>query len=104
MADTYLAISQVANDEHLLERMRAAVTQQWHLGAIDLGIDGNNASNVIAWVTNNRYLWAASPGWGEAWAYALASNNESPGTDAGVITDAMILATVQALAPLNQSQ
>jgi hypothetical protein len=102
MADSYLAISEIANDEFMNERMNAAVTQQWRLGNLQLGIDGNNAYNVTQWVKDHRYVWASSPSWGEKWDYALASHPDdpdySPGKDSAVITDGDILATVQALA------
>jgi hypothetical protein len=45
-------------------------------------------------------VWAASPTWGEKWAYAEATHDEpdyAPGRDASVITDSDIVATVQAL-------
>jgi hypothetical protein len=49
----------------------------------------------------NRYLWASSPGWGAAWDSALASHPDDdayqPGRDPSVITDGMLLSTVQAL-------
>jgi hypothetical protein len=57
------------------------------------------------WLTHiwryNRYVWAASPGWGGAWDSALAGHPDDPayepGRDPAVITDGMILATVQQL-------
>jgi hypothetical protein len=101
MADSYLAISAIANDDYMKERVTACATQQWHLGNVDLGVDGNNAYNVGQWVETNRYLWAASPQWGEKWKYALDSHPDEPdyepGQDEAVITDGDILATVQAL-------
>ena len=104
MADSYLSISEIANDQFMVERMNAATTQQWHLATIDLGIDGNNASNVLQLVKDSRYLWASSPGWGAAWDSALAGHPDDdtyePGKDPAVITDGMILATVQALWPV----
>jgi hypothetical protein len=102
MADAYLAISEIANDQYMTERLNAAATQQWHLDAIDLGSYGNNPYNVTQWVADNRYLWASSPTWGEKWEYALAAHPDEPdyepGKDPAVITDADILATVQELA------
>jgi hypothetical protein len=95
MADAYLAISEIANDEHMTERLNAAVTQQQHLEAIDLGKYATSPYNLTAWV--------ASPGWGGAWESALAAHppdaepDYEPGKDPAVITDGMILATVQAL-------
>jgi hypothetical protein len=93
--DSYLAISQIANDDHMNERVRAAATQQQHLGNTPL-ID-----DAVRWAGDNMYLWAASPGWGEAWTYALTVHADDPdyepGADESVITDGMILATVQEL-------
>lgn len=51
------------------------------------------------WVNDNMLVVAAAPGWGEAWASAIAAGNEAPGRDPAVITDPMILAAVQPLAP-----
>jgi hypothetical protein len=50
------------------------------------------------WAADNMLVLAASPGWSEAWASALAGGNEAPGRDPAVITDGMILAAVQASA------
>jgi hypothetical protein len=92
MADPYLAIAAIANDESMVERMNAAAAQQSHLG---------NAPRIVPdaefWVNANKYVWASSPGWGDKWASALAGGIEDPGKDESVITDADILATVQAL-------
>lgn len=105
MSDSYLAISIIANNEHMKERIRACATQQAHLGNAPAIIrDPFNwpvTWAAINWVDQNRYLWAASPGWGEKWASALVSHEADPdyepGNDEAVITDADILATVQAL-------
>lgn len=47
----------------------------------------------------DTYLWrlSGSPGWDDAYAYAVASDNARPGYDEAVITDGMILAAVQAV-------
>ena len=95
--DSYLAISQIATSSTMIERMRAAVTQQAHLGSTTLITE----RGALSWVTNNAYLWAASPGWGAAWDYAMLNHegeaDYDPGKDPAVITDGQILATVQAL-------
>src|SRR5262245_44658413 len=95
MADTYVAISQVARDFWMNERLTACATQQKQLGTATL-ID-----DVAQWVTDNRHIWASSPRWGEKWTSALNLHpddpNYEPGKDEAVITDADILATVQAL-------
>jgi len=97
MADSYLSIAAIANDENMRERMRAAATQQAQLGTAPLITD------PIRWVGDNMYVWASSPGWGAAWDSALAAHppetepDYEPGRDPAVITDGMILATVQTL-------
>lgn len=108
MADSYKSIAVIANDEHIKERMRACATQQAHLG--NAPIISNDPVNkpdtwaAINWVEQNRYLWAASPSWGEKWASALVSHagetDYQPGNDEAVITDADILAVVQSLTAL----
>jgi hypothetical protein len=94
MSDSYVAISEIAADAWMGERLRAAASQQAHLG--------NPPADPIQWVTDNRYVWASSPTWGEKWDYAKATHSDEhdyqPGRDSAVITDADILATVQALA------
>ena len=96
MADTYLSISMIATDGFMTERMRSCAAQQAHEGLLEL------TTTVEAWVYENRYTWASSPTWGEKWDYALATHPDDPeyhaGADPAVITDADILATVQALA------
>lgn len=91
MSDSYLAISQIANDEWMLERMTAAAVQQTTLGNINVG------TNPQVWISEQRYVWACSPSWGEKWSSALAGGIEEPGKDESVITDADILTTVQHL-------
>jgi hypothetical protein len=96
MPDAYLAISEVATDQWMFERMRSAATQQSYLGSAPLV-----APTVYQWVDSNRYVWASSPGWGAAWDSALAGHPDEPdyepGKDPAVITDGMILSTVQKL-------
>jgi hypothetical protein len=103
MSDAYLAISEIATDENMTERVRAAATQQAYLGSADnIGHDSSPFGlSVLDWVANNRYVWASSPGWGAAWDSALAGHPDDPGYEPGkdpaVITDGMILSTVQEL-------
>jgi hypothetical protein len=51
------------------------------------------------WVTENKWLLSAQPGWDAAYAYAITAGNNHPGDDEGVITDGMILSAVQAIRP-----
>jgi hypothetical protein len=94
MADSLLAIAQIAADGFMVERLNACASQQAHLGTIPV--------DPLPWVHDNRYVWASSPTWGEKWDYAKATHADnpvySPGSDVAVITDADILTTVQTLA------
>ena len=49
------------------------------------------------WANANVWWIAASPGFGDAYASALAGNVADPGNDPSVISDAQILSAVQAL-------
>jgi len=85
MPDTYRSIDLMTADTALQGRCRAAAAQQAAPG------------DPVQWAHDNRYRVAASPGWGAAWASAIAGGNQDPGADPAVITDGMILAAVQAL-------
>jgi hypothetical protein len=95
MSDSYMAISMVANDLYMRERVTAAATQQAHLG------NAPAITDPQVWVAENRYVWASSPSWGAKWDYARQTHwddpDYQPGRDPGVITDADILSTVQEL-------
>lgn len=105
MPDPYLAVAAIANDEFMLERMRACATQQAVLGSASI-IENDPINTPVSWaainwVDQNKYVWASSPGWGEKWQYALDSHPDEPdyepGKDTAVITDEDILASVQHL-------
>jgi hypothetical protein len=102
MADSYLAISQIAADGAMTQRVTACAAQQQREG---LTIE----PDAPTWTLHNRYSWASSPTWGEKWASALAAHENDPppqegdtiyqpGADPAVISDGDILSTVQALA------
>jgi hypothetical protein len=81
----YIDVFAMTQDTALHGRMAAAAATEQVPGDPD------------TWVANHRYQLAAAPGWGDAWASAIASDNPDPGADPGVITDGMILSQVQAL-------
>jgi hypothetical protein len=56
-----------------------------------------DADNPPSWQATHAWDMAAQPGFGEAYAYAIANGNGRPGYDPAVITDGMILAAVQSL-------
>ncbi|MGB8020742.1 MAG: hypothetical protein WCF04_05895 [Candidatus Nanopelagicales bacterium] len=84
MSDPYWEISRLAMDNAMVARVIACAAQE--------GIpDPEN------WVFAHRWQWAASLGWGAAWAYALATGVAELGQNPAVITDLQILAAVQAI-------
>jgi hypothetical protein len=87
---TYLGQSAIAGNQSMFARVAQCAAQQ-------------DIPNPDQWTSENRRTWAASPGWDDAWASALASHEDNPsydpGADEAVITDAMILSEVQSLAP-----
>ena len=87
---SYNTQAALAVDEDLRRRVAACAATQ-------------NVPSPLQWA--DSYLWrlSGSPGWDDAYAYALNASNPRPGHDEGVITDAMILAAVQPLVPKNVS-
>jgi len=84
MADQYLTIAVIAESVAMHRRVTACAAQQ-------------GQSNPETWTSEQRWGWAAAPGWGEAWDSAVASGIDDPGADPAVITDGQILAQVQAM-------
>lgn len=85
---TYLDQAAIAENASMIKRVAQCAAQQ-------------NIENPDQWTSMNRRTWAASPGWEDAWASALASHEDNPsydpGADQAVITDAQILAQVQSM-------
>lgn len=84
MSDPYLAVARIATDPYMRARVAACAAQEGEASP-------ENWSATYAW------RWAASPGWGTAWAYAMATGIAEPGIDESVITDGMVLAAVAAI-------
>jgi len=60
-------------------------------------VEAPKTHQPLQWAVDHVWWIAASPGFADAYAYALATDVERPGNDPAVITDAQILASVQAL-------
>lgn len=80
---SYQTIALIAQDADLRQRLIACAAEQ--------------AKNTTPghWIDQRLWLLAATPGWGDKWASALAGSNPRPGWDESVITDGDILAAVQ---------
>ena len=84
----YYDVSLLKADTAFLGRVAASYAQETPLGE---GIDPDQFATTHAWD------YAAAPGFGDAYASALAGGNPSPGSDPAVITDGMILSATQAI-------
>ena len=80
---SYWDISQMSADLDLTSRVAACAAQE--------GIP-----DPRQWAADRMLNIAAAPGWGEAWASAIAGGDQYPGRNPAVITDPMILSEVQA--------
>lgn len=84
----YQSVLNMANSTSLMNRIIAAVA-----------VEGIH--NPEAFVNENRWKLAATPGWADDWAYAedVLTSNQNPdlGARDDVISDAKILAAIQAL-------
>lgn len=83
----YLSVARMAIDSDLLARITGCAA-----------IEGE--SNPEVWTRRNRWAMAAQPGWAAAWDYGIASDevdDETLGSNPGVISDAMILSAVQSI-------
>ena len=74
-------VSRLANDADLRERVAACAALNGH-------------PNPTAWADNRMWRIAASPGFADAYASALANKIERPGMDPSVITDEQLVAAV----------
>ena len=84
MTATYNTAVKIASDEGIFYRCIASAAQE-------------GQRDPIEWT--QRHIWhlATQPGWGDAWEYALNIGRTDIGDDDDVISDAMILASVQAI-------
>lgn len=84
---SYAAVVQLARSSSLLDRVAAAAAKE-------------GQDSPQSWALERAWRFAAEPGWAEAWAYAKDTQSVNVNPDTGaredVISDAMILAAVQA--------
>jgi len=85
MADQYLTIAVLTESGSMQRRVTACAATEDYAG------------DPVQWTYDNRYGWAAAPGWAAAWDSAVAGGIADPGADPAVITDGMILSQVQGM-------
>lgn len=86
----YSDIALLANDQDFRQRIAAAASVE----QVDMGED-----QPVLWAMNHQWQFAAVPGFGDKYAYAIATGVVRPGNDPTVITDPDILSAMQALFP-----
>jgi hypothetical protein len=79
---TYWDTSELADDADFRARCTAALATEQH---------PSPEQQAYAW----RWKYAGEPGFGDAYAYAIATGVENPGRDETVITDGQILSATQ---------
>jgi len=86
----YFDVATLSRDTDFLSRIAACYATETPLGDPE-------AIPPDQWSTEHGWDVAAAPGFGDAYASAIASGVENPGRDPAVISDAQILAAVQAI-------
>lgn len=86
---SYNSIAALAKDENLRLRVAACISTQ---SGYEPPAGQDHPLSISDYF---RWKLAGSPGWGDAYAYAIANEIENHGKDESVITDAMILSAVQ---------
>jgi len=85
----YSDIALLAEDFDFKQRVAAAYATET--------LDDSSHEIAPRWAQDHAWETAAQPGFGDAYASALAGNVERPGNDPSVISDEQILAAVQAI-------
>lgn len=84
---SYSSQAQLANDSFFRNRVAACAA-----------VEIPHTHQPVQWCQDHVWWVAASPGFADAYEYALNTDVENPGNDPSVITDAQILSAVQAIA------
>lgn len=80
----YSDIALLSADNDFINRTRACAATE-------------NIADPVGWANDHQWQMAATPGFGDAYAYALATGVDRPGNDQAVIADTEILSAVQAI-------
>jgi len=86
---SYFDQALLSRDPDFAQRLAACAAVEVELGE----------QHPLDWAVANQWTVAASPGFADAYASAVAAGVERPGMDPSVISDAQILSAVQALFP-----
>jgi hypothetical protein len=91
MTVAYADIAALQMDNDFAQRTIAAyAVETLNTGGVD----------PASWQAMHSWDMAAQPGFGDAYASAIAGGVPRPGLDPAVITDGMILSAIQGIAPV----
>lgn len=93
---SYTTITQSTRDTALQDRVIAGAMKEAYAGADEFSdsVFGHQLQRNPT-LALNYFMWPVAIDYEEQYSYAIDSNNENPGGDVGVITDANIQAVVQ---------
>lgn len=80
----YSDVALLSQDYDFMQRVNACVATE-------------QQTNPTGWTQEHIWQVASSPGFGDAYASAIAGSVERPGNDPSVISDGMILSAVQTI-------
>jgi len=80
----YSDVALLSQDYDFMQRVNACVAAE-------------TQDNPTAWTQTHIWVVSSAPGFGDAYASALASSVERPGNDPAVISDGQILSAVQGI-------
>lgn len=80
----YADIALLSSDTDFIQRTRACAATE-------------NEADPVTWSNEHQWQMAATPGFGDAYGYAVLTGVVRPGNDPSVIADGQILSAVQAL-------
>lgn len=87
---SYSSLAALAQDGQFRNRVAACAAEQQAQASADLG-----GIHPTGWADQHLWQIAASPGFADAYAYAIETGVQDPGASASVITDEQVLAAVQ---------
>jgi hypothetical protein len=97
---SYLTQDEIASNASMQHRVAQAAAQE---GTPNDPMFPGRTIDPDRWTMENRRVWAAAPGWSDAWEYARLTHEDTPGYDPGadeaVITDQQILSQIQSMLP-----
>jgi hypothetical protein len=99
---TYQTITQSTRDEVLQDRVTAAALKESYAGGPEFSQSSFGAQlQRNPQLALNYFMWPTAVEYESAYEYAVNSDNQNPGGDTGVITDANLQAVVQTHWPLD---